>query len=48
MRNSFPANDNDQPSALSIETAEMIKPYKKTYEKLGIDLPLSFEKNRPA
>ena len=29
-------------------TAEVVKPYKKTYEKLGIDLPLSFEKNPPA
>jgi hypothetical protein len=25
-------------------TAEMIKPYKKIYEKLGINLPRSFEK----
>src|ERR1700722_4812649 len=29
-------------------TAEMIKPDKKAYEKLGIDLPLSFEKSPPA
>jgi hypothetical protein len=29
-------------------TAEMIKPEKKAYEKLGIDLPLSFEKSPPA
>jgi len=28
-------------------TAEMIKPDKKNYEKLGINLPLSFEK-KPA
>ena len=29
-------------------TAELIKPVKKTYEKLGINLPLSFGKNPPA
>ena len=29
-------------------TAEMIKPYKKTDEKLGINLPRSFEKSPPA
>jgi hypothetical protein len=29
-------------------TTEMIKPYKKTYEKLGINLPRSFEKSPPA
>jgi hypothetical protein len=29
-------------------TAEMIKPYNKTYEKLGINLPRSFEKSPPA
>jgi hypothetical protein len=29
-------------------TAEMIKPDKKNYEKLGINLPLSFEKNPPS
>jgi hypothetical protein len=29
-------------------TAEMIKPYKRTYEKLGINLPRSFEKSPPA
>jgi len=26
----------------------MIKPYKKPYEKLGINLPRSFEKSPPA
>src|SRR5260221_9614486 len=29
-------------------TAEMFNPYRKTYEKLGIDLPRSFEKFGPA
>jgi hypothetical protein len=29
-------------------TAEMIKPYKRAYEKLGINLPRSFEKSPPA